>query len=791
MENQYDFNVGKDINEIEWKSSDLYLKASCEVLYSVKEDKKNEQVWNFRSRKRAKITHSVLKCNKMVQDKFENGQIELTRQIYYNVTDYSSFHIKLKIKNICQNEIKLNNMIPLKVEGMENLRISGSEADKWWYFRQGRHKNDLPSTSIPGKKDEAYKDCFVGLSESGTKTDTEKELPPNLKSDELTVLRGNMHRNSQCLLIGFVSAKSHLVRNEIELDNENSHFRRMEVSCLFDGVTLYPGDERESEWLRVCGSNDAFDAIFEYAKIRSKLLSRKSLFSKPPSVYCTWYYYANTITHDDVMINLHMMSKLKIPVEVFQIDDGWSERRGVWEPNHKFAFGMKYIAEKIRSYGYIPGIWTCPFITEVQSGIRRTRPEWILKKRNGDYVLFYLNGQNYFVLDVTHPEVLEYIENLYRKLTFEWGYRYHKLDFTRAVALDPDAVFYDNSKNRAQAYRTGLETVRKGAGDNAYILVCGGLYGPSAGIADAQRTGSDIKSAWTIIKNGKEVKFAPFTIKQNVLRYWMNDLWHNDPDALTIRKRNRPFRGIELSLGFLNDEEAKVVAINQYLGGGLICFTENIDEISKERLGLLRHIIPSIGKAAVPRDMITGERYQSIFDVEVEPENGLPGKWHTVSIINWSDSPQTRSVKLNENLTGKYVEKNELYIISEFFSGKIWNNVAYGDDITIEIAPHSAVHLRVIKEKTDQSLLVYTNGHFSMGATEIKQWKYDGNSLYMSIEWPWDYEMEMIIRAPFDREWDTENMKKGKAVYINKINSKDLKIIIKERYIGSLKILLK
>ena len=52
-------------------------------------------------------------------------------------------------------------------------------------------------------------------------------------------------------------------------------------------------------------------------------------------------------------------------------------------------------------------------------------------------------------------------------------------------------------------------------------------------------------------------KTAPFTIKQNLLRYFMNHWWDNDPDSLMVRRQeNLP--GFTSYLGLLNDEEVKL-----------------------------------------------------------------------------------------------------------------------------------------------------------------------------------------------------------------------------------------
>lgn len=105
-----------------------------------------------------------------------------------------------------------------------------------------------------------------------------------------------------------------------------------------------------------------------------------------------------------------------------------------------------------------------------------------------------MNSTVYQVLDITIPKVRDYVEDLYRKLTEDWGYVYHKLDFTRAAVIYEDADRFDKTLALPEAYRLAMEAVRRGIGSDSYLLVCGGLYDACIGIADAQRTGSDVLS---------------------------------------------------------------------------------------------------------------------------------------------------------------------------------------------------------------------------------------------------------------------------------------------------------
>ena len=172
---------------------------------------------------------------------------------------------------------------------------------------------------------------------------------------------------------------------------------------------------------------------------------------------------------------------------------------------------MRDLADEIRQAGMTPGIWTSPFVAHETATVWQQHPEWRLCGTDGNPVLFPMNDTVYHVLDITYPQVPSYIEELYRRLTKDWGYVYHKLDFTRAPVFYEDAAFSDPSVALPAAYRRAMEAVRRGIGEDSYLLICGGLYDAAIGIADAQRTGSDILSMWSsdINRDGKTVPYTP------------------------------------------------------------------------------------------------------------------------------------------------------------------------------------------------------------------------------------------------------------------------------------------
>jgi len=259
--------------------------------------------------------------------------------------------------------------------------------------------------------------------------------------------------------------------------------------------------------------------------------------------------------------------------------------------------------------------------------------------------------------------------------------------------------------------------------------MCGGLYDPLIGIVDAQRVGTDVLSMWSSnIDNGG--KTAPYTIKQNLLRYYMNAWWNNDPDALMVRKNEVMERELRLTYGLLKDEEVKTSTLNQFLGGGLVCSTEPLKTIDDERLYQIKHIIPTFPMTVIPRDIFCKNRYPSVVDIAL----GEP-VYHSVGIINWDDDNSIPAeITIDENLLGNFAKNGE-YVVCEFYSGQCCSNVKYGETVRLgSIAPHGCAVFKIEQIRPGKPYIVASDAHYSMGA-EINTLEIENNCLVFQIDY--------------------------------------------------------
>ena len=199
---------------------------------------------------------------------------------------------------------------------------------------------------------------------------------------------------------------------------------------------------------------------------------------------------------------------------------------------------MPAFAKKIKDTRRTAGIWLSPFIVSPNQTIFNDHPEWLLRDDEGIPVSAGLNwtGKT-FALDVTHPEVLEWLDKLIRKVV-GWGFNYLKLDFLYAGALIGKRY---QKLPREDGYRNALKVIRTAAGD-AYILACGAPIIPSLGLCDGIRIGPDVSNYWinqaltTWLNNPNETS-TQNAIRTSLHRLWLSPLINIDPDVIYFRSK--------------------------------------------------------------------------------------------------------------------------------------------------------------------------------------------------------------------------------------------------------------
>jgi alpha-galactosidase len=279
------------------------------------------------------------------------------------------------------------------------------------------------------------------------------------------------------------------------------------------------------------------------------------------------------------------------------------------------AFGgnVRTVLDEIRRRGFEPAIWVAPFVAEQGSELFQRHADWFIMDTDGaplrsDRVTFggWRRGP-WYALDGTHPSVQSHFEQLFRTMRQEWGCTYFKLDANFWGAMH-GGRFHDRKATRIDAYRRGMQAIRRGAG-GAFLLGCNHPIWPSAGLVHGSRSSNDINRSWDRIRT---------TARQNLSRNWQNGrLWWNDPDAVVLA-------------GELSDAECQFHATAIYATGGMVLSGDDLTSIPPTRAAMLRKLLPPTGVAAEFTDSTL-----QIGNIQ------LPGASRAVCLFNWGDDPRT------------------------------------------------------------------------------------------------------------------------------------------------------
>ena len=303
-------------------------------------------------------------------------------------------------------------------------------------------------------------------------------------------------------------------------------------------------DGHEGRWFVTRGPEDE---VFSTYLSALEPIFGKGRFPKAPRVWCSWYSLLGWINE---RVTLKILNDLgDLPFDVFQIDDGWQIAHGDWEANVKFPSGMEMLADRIATTGRTPGLWLAPFMVSADSELIRAHPHWLLRDGNGNPVRAGITWTgNPYALDLAHPEVLDWLDRLIRKVR-SWGYGYLKLDF---LYLGGSVGKRYRDIPREVAYRNALRVIRNAAGE-AYILACGAPILPSLGLCDGIRVGPDVAPFWlnrplSVWLNNPNDTSTQNAIRSSVHRLWLRPLVNIDPDVVYFRSKNNAMETHESQL---------------------------------------------------------------------------------------------------------------------------------------------------------------------------------------------------------------------------------------------------
>ena len=362
-----------------------------------------------------------------------------------------------------------------------------------------------------------------------------------------------------------------------------------------------------------------------------------------PGGYESWYNHYADIDEGLILADLrnlagngNLIDRLYIrpgKPTVFQVDDGWERTVGDWRVNEaRFPRGMKDLAGRIEEAGFIPGLWLAPFLVTRFAPLYREKPEWLLRDERGRPVAagwIPAWGHDFYCLDLSIPEVLDYLTGIFDRAVNEWGYRYLKLDFLYAGMLrgsrrngDPAWIHYRKALERLTSIRNRRD------GKPVAYLGCGAPFEASFEFLPLMRIGADTREDW----DWAQARFlrhpgrpsAWISMKDTIGRaLWDGTVFLNDPDVVFCRTRRMR----------LSETEKELVALTARIFASQVMFSDDTADFEPATEGAFTARIAELYRLVSGREFCP-ERVPGLRDVYTA--RSRDGR--AAAVLNLSDS---------------------------------------------------------------------------------------------------------------------------------------------------------
>lgn len=508
--------------------------------------------------------------------------------------------------------------------------------------------------------------------------------------------RTGWHESDLVTVIGAASGGFALLAGVLERGRSFGvvHARRqgdgveVEVALRVEAA-MPPGARRDVERVCLALGAEASPLLEEFARILGRSADART---RQPfqAGWCSWYHFFHDVTEEDVLRNLDALVKHRdeIPIRLVQLDDGYQRAIGDWlATNPKFPRGLAPLAADIRAAGFEAGLWTAPFCVAPDSALFAAEPHWLLRHQGEPFLgllhPMWTKTARIHVLDTSRDEVCAHLQSLFRELT-AMGFRYQKLDFLYSVAMQADA--FDPTVTRAERLRRGLEAVRRGCGEEGFLLGCGCPLGPAVGVVDGMRIGPDVAPSWHVADDlpvaGIEVTRPSSRngVRSILNRAWMHRrLWLNDPDCLMSRSADTA----------LAPHEAHTLATAIAVTGGMLLFSDDVPKLTEESRRLVAETL-RVAREVDEAGEVGAARAEALLSAEIPQQvtAQVPGGV-LLACVNAGEEPLATRVVPSRLAAGRPV----FSVTGELGSARAQE--AGDAPLEIRLRPHASELLRI------------------------------------------------------------------------------------------------
>lgn len=467
----------------------------------------------------------------------------------------------------------------------------------------------------------------------------------------------------------------------------------------------------------------------------------KSRFPRPPSGWCSWYFYYQDVSQEEIVRNARWMAENLKPfgAEYVQLDDGWQGvGKGVgdnrdWETiDQRFPNGMRWLADQIHALGLKAGLWIAPHGQSNTAFVQQHYPAFLWRAdgrsagedpdRPDDPKKWNWEGR--YIVDTSGPDGQSYLRRLFARAAREWNFDYFKID-GQPLVQDLYQKHRDRMRNPSltpqEAYRAGLYVIRDAIGPGRFLLGCWGVPWWGAGIMNGCRTGGDVWAAWDGLRPALDATWK---------HYWShNVVWYADPDVLCVRPP-------------LTLEQARVWASVFGLTGQALLASDKMYELPDDRVELLRRVFP-------PADV----RPMNLHPVD-QPDvvclkiKDAAGRRDIVGVFNWGGQGRTHE------LTAASIGLDPgNYLVYDVWGRRLLGRL--DERLSISLEPTSCRVLCVRAIEPDKPTLIGTSRHITQGAVDVESYGAGANQIegVSRVVGGDPYEIRFFLqpgRAPFE-----------------------------------------
>ncbi|MDO6994864.1 alpha-galactosidase [Brachyspira innocens] len=268
--------------------------------------------------------------------------------------------------------------------------------------------------------------------------------------------------NGEVFAMNFVYSGNFIISAEADM-HLNTRFQ-MGINDFDFGWTLMPNEEFQTpEAVLIYTNKGLGDMSRTFHKLyQDCLMSNKYAYKERPILINSWesnYFDFNK----ESLLKLAEEGK-NIGAELFVLDDGWFGKRnddktslGDWTPNEqKLGGSLSSLIDDVNKKGISFGLWVEPEMVSPDSDLFRKHPEWAIQVKGRKIE----TSRHQYVLDLSNPEVCDYIINFMTELLSKNNITYIKWDMNRNITnLGSSYLKPERQKEQAHRYMLGLYRV--------------------------------------------------------------------------------------------------------------------------------------------------------------------------------------------------------------------------------------------------------------------------------------------------------------------------------------------